>query len=229
MLLLQKGAPMDAPVRIQPSRAAAAFAAAGVLFVAYPTLRPWSDSAPAAAAAAFASPLWLVAHLAAAAAFVLVGIGMLAVRDRTPGRLAGVALGAWSVGAALTLTYYGAEAFALNALGAGVPDPGELAGLVAAVRMGPTQLSVFGAGLVLMALSAVALTGLVHPRLAAVPFAAGMVLFLPQFFAGPELRIAHGVLLGVGCALLARDAVRPLPVRSGQPLPFPGGPARSGA
>jgi hypothetical protein len=30
-----------------------------------------------------------------------------------------------------------------------------------------------------------------------------MVLFLPQFFAGAELRIAHGVLLGVGCVLLA--------------------------
>jgi hypothetical protein len=35
-----------------------------------------------------------------------------------------------------------------------------------------------------------------------------MVLFLPQFFAGPELRIAHGVLLGAGCVLLAVDAAR---------------------
>lgn len=30
-----------------------------------------------------------------------------------------------------------------------------------------------------------------------------MVLFLPQFFLSPALRIAHGVLLGVGCVLLA--------------------------
>jgi hypothetical protein len=34
------------------------------------------------------------------------------------------------------------------------------------------------------------------------------VLFLPQFFATPELRIAHGVLLAVGCLMLAGRRTR---------------------
>jgi hypothetical protein len=36
-----------------------------------------------------------------------------------------------------------------------------------------------------------------------VVFAAGAVLYLPQFFADPALRIAHGVLLAIGCLVLA--------------------------
>jgi hypothetical protein len=177
----------------------AAFAAAGVLFVAYPVLRPWGDADPATAGAAFASPLWLAAHLSAAVAFVLVGYGLMDARERW----------LWWAGASLTLLYYGAETFALHALGATVTDSAVLAALTGAVRMGPTQLTVFGAGLVLMAAAAVVLA--VRLRAVALPFAAGMVLFLPQFFAGPELRIAHGVLLGAGCLLLARRPPSELP------------------
>src|SRR3954469_19370087 len=104
-------APSTAPRTTRPWRRTAPFAAAGVLFAAYPVLRPWGDADPATAGAAFASPLWLAAHLSAAAAFVLVGYGLLATRDR-PGSV----LGLWWAGASLTLLYYGAEAFALNAL-----------------------------------------------------------------------------------------------------------------
>jgi hypothetical protein len=88
-------------------------AAAGVLFVVYPRVRLWGDSTPDRMAAAFASPFWLVAHLAAMAAFVLVGAGLTAL----PGRAALVARVA---GTALVLPCYGAEAFALHAL-AGEP------------------------------------------------------------------------------------------------------------
>jgi hypothetical protein len=182
-------------------RRTAPFAAAGVLFVAYPVLRPWGDSDPATAGAAFASPLWLAAHLSAAVAFVLVGYGLLASRQWSR-----PALGLWWAGASLTLLYYGAETFALHALGAAVPDSAALAAMAEAIRMGPTQITVFGAGLVLMAAAAVVLA--VRLRAVALPFALGMVLFLPQFFAGPELRIAHGVLLGAGCLLLAAVAGR---------------------
>jgi hypothetical protein len=166
------------------------FAAAGILFVAYPVLRPWGDSTPATTGEAFGSPLWLVAHLSAAVGFVLVAYGLWAARER-------LVLGLWWAGASLTLLYYGSEAFALHAL-AGQPD---VVALADTVRNGATQLTVFGAGLVLMAAAAVVLA--VRLRAVALPFALGMVLFLPQFFAGPELRIAHGVLLGVGCLLLA--------------------------
>lgn len=43
----------------------------------------------------------------------------------------------------------------------------------------------------------------VLPRWSGVPLAAGMVLFLPQFFGSPALRIAHGVLVAVGCIAVA--------------------------
>jgi hypothetical protein len=185
-----------APAPTRTSRRTAPWVAAGVLFVAYPVLRPWGDVDPTTAGAAFASPLWLAAHLSAAAAFVLVGYGLLAARDRS-----GPALGLWWAGASLTLLYYGAETFALHALGAAVPDGAALAALAEGIRMGPVQLTVFGAGLALMAAAAVVLV--VRLRAVALPFALGMVLFLPQFFAGPELRIAHGVLLGAGCVLIA--------------------------
>ncbi len=236
-----------------------AFAAAGVLFVVYPAARPWGDSTPAGSAAAFASPAWLVAHLAAVAAFVLAGVGLAALHAglRTgatgatatgatatgptatgptatgptatgptatgttatgattagPGRgtrAAAAALGTWVAGAALVLPYYGSEAYALHGLAAAnVPD---VAGLAQDVRMGTVALTAFCIGLGLLALSAVlaavttARAGL--GRLSGTAFAAGMVLFLPQFFADAPLRIAHGVLLGAGCLLLARALVR---------------------
>jgi hypothetical protein len=162
--------------------------AAGVLFAVYPLVRPWGDSTPEGAAAAFGSPFWLVAHLAAVAAFVLVGAGGL------PTRAARIT---WVAGTALVLPYYGAEAFALHAL-AGEPN---VAALAEQIRMGATQMTVFGAGLGLLAVAGV-LTVIAVGR-AGVVFAAGTVLFLPQFFADPALRIAHGVLLAIGCLILA--------------------------
>lgn len=178
---------------------AVALAAAGALFVLYPAVRPYGDLDPATAAAAFASPAWLVAHLAAVLAFLLTGFGLAVLARRERGL--GLATGLWWAGAGLTIAYYGAETFALHALGAQVTDPGRLAALAEAVRMGPVQTIVFGVGLVAMAVSAVLVA--VAVRRDAVLFAAGMVLFLPQFFASPGLRIAHGVLLGVGCVVLA--------------------------
>jgi hypothetical protein len=178
-----------------------ALVAAGLLFVVYPTVRPYGDLTPDGAVGAFASPAWIVAHLAAVAGFVLTGVGLTALR----GRVGGFALGTWVAGTALVLPYYGAEAFALHALAVGgAPD---VAGLAELVRMGPVQLTVFGAGLGLLAvagvLTAVAAARADLGRWVGVAFAAGMVLFLPQFFAAPVLRIAHGVLLGVGCLVLA--------------------------
>lgn len=185
---------------------AVALAAAGALFVLYPAVRPYGDLDPATAAAAFASPAWLVAHLAAVAAFLLTGFGLVALTRGRRGLRVATAL--WWTGAGATIAYYGAETFALHALGGLVTDPQRLAALAEAVRMGPVQVTLFGAGLAGLAVSAV----LVAVALGrdAVPFAAGMVLFLPQFFAPSGLRIAHGVLLGVGCAVLAvRLATRP--------------------
>lgn len=191
---------VTAPVRppaVRASSSAVLLASAGVLFVVYPVVRPWGDSTTAGAAAAFASPAWLVAHLAAVAGFVLVGLAM-----RSFGRPAEIT---WWVGAGLVLPYYGAEVFALHVLGqriAGAP----MMEVAEAIRLGPTAAVVFVAGLVALAVSGVLVA--VREGALGVPFAIAMVGFLPQFFAGPEIRIAHGVLLGVGLVLLARRALR---------------------
>ncbi|MDN5933312.1 MAG: hypothetical protein L0I24_19980 [Pseudonocardia sp.] len=173
-----------------------ALAAAGALFALYPLARPYGDVTPGGAAAAFASPLWPVAHLAAVAAFVLAGVGIAALRTGRSGR---AALAVWIAGAALVLPYYGAETYALHALAvAGVPDVPALAEVV---RMDAVGVTAFGAGLVLLAAAGV-LTAVAVGR-AGIPFAVGMVLFLPQFFAEPWLRVGHGLLLGAGCLILA--------------------------
>jgi Zinc-binding dehydrogenase len=67
---------------------ALALAIAGVLFVLYPAIRPYSDEASLQGAAAFASGAWIVAHVLAMLGFVLVALGLLAgklrpVLDRT--------------------------------------------------------------------------------------------------------------------------------------------------
>ncbi len=187
----------------------AALLLAGVLFVLYPAVRPYGDADPATAASAFASGAWLVAHLSAVLGFILLPLGLLTVRAATGGRLAGAAFVATWLGAGLVLPYYGAEVFALHAIG----QAGGPLGLVDAVRNGPVQITEFGVGLLLLAvgtvLAAVAVwrSG-VLARWSAVPLAVGFALFLPQFYAPPALRIAHGVLIGVGCVLLAAELGR---------------------
>jgi len=49
---------------------------------------------------------------------------------------------------------------------------------------------------------AVARSG-VLPRLRGVLYSLGLVLFLPQFYTPPAVRIVHGVLLGLGAVWLA--------------------------
>jgi hypothetical protein len=188
-----------------------AFASAGILFVLYPAVRPYGDLDPATTAAAFASPWWLVAHLAAVLGFVLTGTGLVALLLRHRTTSLAVAAGAWWLGTGLTVAYYGAETFALHVLGARIDDPALLAELAEAIRMGPVQVTIFTAGLVLLAVAGVlAAVGLRSLHGAALPFAAGAVLYLPQFFAHPGLRIAHGTLLGLGCLLLAAHLARPV-------------------
>ncbi|WP_222263759.1 HNH endonuclease signature motif containing protein [Modestobacter marinus] len=151
--------------RCSGSTGPAALATAGVLFALYPAVRPWGDATAAGSAAAFASPSSVVAHLAAVAGFVLLSLGLLSVRAAVAGgpgaRAAGAAVVVvvvvtW-IGTGLTLPYYGAKTFALHALGQRVISTGDdsLLGLVEEIRMGPTQLTTFGIGLVLLGVGAV--------------------------------------------------------------------------
>src|SRR5207253_11363369 len=58
---------------------AASFAIAGVLFLLYPAIRPFSDETSLQGAAAFASTAWIVAHVLAMLGFILVTLGLLSV------------------------------------------------------------------------------------------------------------------------------------------------------
>jgi hypothetical protein len=209
-----RGRPMSTS-RTRTRSGALALAVAGVLFVLYPAVRPWQDeSTVEGATKAMSSGAWVAAHLFAMVGFILVALGLLAVWNavsRTRAERLGFAavVTAW-VGVGLTLPYYGAEDFALNAIArkaaeGQVPD---LLGLVDAVRFSPVPITTFGLGLLLLAAGAVLAAVAVWrsgvlPRPSGILFAAGFVLFLPQFFTPPAVRIAHGVLVAAGSIWLA--------------------------
>lgn len=192
-----------------------ALAVAGVLFVLYPAVRPWQDeSTVEGATKAMNSGAWVAAHLFAMVGFILVALGLLglwnAVRRTRAERLALAAVVTTWIGVGLTLPYYGAEDFGLNAIArkAAEGQVSDLLGLVEAVRFSPVPITTFGLGLLLLAagavLAAVAIwrSG-VLARSSGILFAAGFVLFLPQFFTPPAVRIAHGVLVAAGSIWLA--------------------------
>ena len=195
---------------------AVALATAGALFVLYPAIRPWHDEATVSGATtSMSSPAWVAAHFFAILGFILVPLGLLAIRDALAGtRSASLALTAvivaW-VGAGLTLPYYGAEDFGLHAVAS--RHVGNLIAVINAVRYQPLAITIFGAGLILLGIGAVLAAVAVWranvlPRYSGIVFAIGFALFLPQFYLPPALRIAHGVLTGIGLAVLAASLWR---------------------
>src|SRR5690242_15982210 len=119
------------------------FVLAGVLFVLYPAVRPFSDESSLSGAAAFGSTAWVVAHSMAIIAFVLLELGMLGVYlslQRTAAEswaIAGLAMSVIGVG--LTLPFYGAEVFGLHALGQAAlqQNNGALVSIAGSVRGEP--------------------------------------------------------------------------------------------
>jgi len=100
---------------------AAALVIAGILFVFYPAIRPFSDETSLQGAAAFASTEWVLAHLLAIAAFTLLPIGLLGLQNSMQ-QTAAERQGYWAVvlswiGVALTLPFYGEEAYGLHVIG----------------------------------------------------------------------------------------------------------------
>jgi hypothetical protein len=174
-----------------------------VLFVAYPALRPYSSESGVAGARAFGSNRWVLAHTCGMIAFAALAAATLglAVGSRTQRTML--------LGVALILPYYGAEAFGLHAIGQAALHRGEpsLTSLADAVRNNPVALTLFGAGWIVLAIAGVELarTRWTSTGIAAFLAGAGLVLYLPQFFGPPWVRIAHGVVLAAGLLLLARD------------------------
>lgn len=200
------------PVRTRPHFAAATIAAAGLLFLAYPALRP--DETRMDAATALASDNWIVAHLCAVAGFILVALGVAAIRDllrdTRAARLSRAAMvGTW-VGVGLTLPYYGAEIFGVHEMASRAirDDNPALLEMVDAFRFHPAAVATFAAGLLLLSVGAV-LTAVAIGRSGTLPawsgslFALGFALFIPQFFTPMPVRIAHGVLITLGSLWLA--------------------------
>jgi hypothetical protein len=186
---------------------AAAFAFAGVMFLLYPAVRPWHDETTAAGAReSMASTAWVAAHLFAMLGFIAIALGVLALRSAVVSRPATAAVLTTWIGVGLSLPYYGAEDFGLH--GAARSDVADLVALADAVRFAPVALTTFGVGLLLLAagavLTAVAVwrSGVLAPS-SGVLFAVGFALFLPQFYVPAAGRIAHGVLVAVGCGWLA--------------------------
>jgi hypothetical protein len=199
-----------------------ALAVAGLLFLLYPAFRPWTDETTAAGALeALGSNAWVLSHFFAMVGFVLVALALLGLREIVGIRAVAVT---W-VGAGFTLPYYGAEDFGLH--GAAVKG-GNLLEVAEAVRYNPVAVTCFAVGLILLAVGAVLVavavwkSGTVN-RYSGLAFAAGFVLFLPQFFTPAPVRIAHGVLMLVGLVWLAIAAAP-----KAEPAPRPALPTLSG-
>lgn len=186
---------------------------AGVSFVVYPLLRPFSAEKGFAGATAFASNRWIEAHTFGIAAFILLGLGFLSLHAHLAGtagetRSRRALIIAW-LSTGITVAFYGAEAFALHALGAEAirrHDP-TLTSLADKIRFGPGIVFIV-TGLVGLAVAgvlfarAVSISGRL-PRRAGVPLAIALVLYLPQFAASQPVRVAHGLVMAVGCGILA--------------------------
>ncbi|MFI8568484.1 hypothetical protein ACIGGF_18195 [Rhodococcus sp. NPDC078407] len=183
----------------------------GLMFALYPALRPYSDEVGSAGADAFASASWVLSHTFAMLGFIALGLAVL-----YGGRRSDLAVISTWVGVGLVLPYYGAETFALHALGveaAANANPG-LIDLADPIRYSLVQSVMFGFGLVLIAVGLVMFA--LRNRYAMV-LAIGFVLFLPQFYTPPAARIAHGLLIAVG-AILAARAVAGSSIRPDQPI-----------
>lgn len=133
-----------------------------------------------------------------------------------PGSCAITRCAAWLIGlgAAAILPYYGAETFALHAIGEQALSSGELRKLEVQeeIRQGPVQSVLFAGGLLTAAaggvLLAVGTWRTAAIRWAAVPLALTIATYLPQFFTPAPVRIAHGALLALSCGLWAFSGSR---------------------
>ncbi len=195
---------------------AASLAVAGILFVLYPAIRPFSDETGLQGAAAFAMDAWTVAHMMAMAGFILLTLGLLglhiALQNTSVERLAFRALVVGLVGVGLTLPFYGGEAFGLHAIGQAAVwrNDATLIKVAETVRTGP-QLVMFLIGLLLIGISAIMVAiavwrSRVLAKWSGVPFALGFGLYIPQFFATQPIRVAHGLLVAGGCLWIAASS-----------------------
>jgi hypothetical protein len=193
---------------------ALAFGISGVLFAAFPIVRPYYlDLArdPANGVQVISSPAWMVSHVLLILALSLLPFGLLttfAVLAPTGAErraLVGMVLGI--AGGCLFLPVAGVEAFALPAI-AHLYLQGQIGTLdaIETARSG-LRATIFLPGLVFLGLGGV-FTALAAwrsdrlPRWAAITFALGLVFFMPLL---PQpVRMVDGALIGIGALGLSR-------------------------
>ena len=197
-----------------------ALIAAAVFFVLYPAVRPWEDETTVVGATtAMASTAWVMSHLFGMIGLTLLPIGLLALHYALSGTraepLSFVALVTGMLGVGFTLPFFGAETYGLNAIAraSAEGEPFDLLAVIDGVRFGVVAVSTFGAGMITVGIAAIlaAVAGWrsgTLDRRAGVLFALAFALYVPQFYAPPAARIAHGLLVGLGCAWLARELWR---------------------
>ncbi|MFF2450558.1 hypothetical protein ACFVSW_26290 [Neobacillus sp. NPDC058068] len=185
----------------------------GTLFVLYPAIRPFSDESSMEGAAAFASTEWLVAHIFAIIGFTLLPLGLLglhnSLKESALKSLTYSAVVFCLLGIGLTLPFYGGETYGLHAIGleAITRQTDAIVSLANVVRSGP-GLIMFIIGLLFLAAASIIVAITVwrsgtYQKWSGIPFALGISLYIPQFFAGQPLRVAHGFLVFLGCVLIA--------------------------
>lgn len=196
-------------------------AVSAVLFVVYPALRPFSDETSLQGAAAFASAEWLAAHMLAMVAFILLPLGLLglyhALRKTEAEKMTYWAFVLCLIGVGFTLPFYGGETYGLFAIGQEAirQQSDHLVRLASVVRSGP-GLTMFLAGMLLLAMASVLVALAMgrserYAKWSGLPFALGMLLYVPQFFATQPLRVAHGILVATGCLWIAAELARQNP------------------
>ncbi|MDR1900473.1 MAG: hypothetical protein LBQ55_10725 [Treponema sp.] len=191
----------------------------GLLFALYPALRPFSDEKSLEGAAAFASLAWFAAHLMAVLAFILLPFGLAgvcrAIQDRPARRSArrGFGLGCFGIG--LTLPFYGAEMFGLQAVGGEAlkTKSAALLSLADQIRYGKGFVLIC-AGLLLLAAGIIVIAAALWKSRAlnkwsGIPLAAGFLLYLPQYMMTQPWRVLHGLLISAGCIWLGLLLLRP--------------------
>lgn len=192
---------------------ALAMAVAGILFVLYPAIRPFSDETSLQGATAFASTAWILAHTLAILGFILLAWGIFnlytMLRGTEVGRSMFWGLGLSWLGVGLTLPFYGAEVFGLHAIGQAALNQqnAALLDLANQVRFGP-GFTIIIIGLLSLAVGAILVAAAIWksndlPKWSGVPFALGFALYIPQYAASQPIRVAHGLLIAIGCIWIA--------------------------
>lgn len=189
-----------------------------ILFVLYPAIRPFSDESSLQGAAAFASIEWTISHMLAMVAFTLLPLGLLGLYDSLQKtaveKITYWAMVACFIGVGFTLPFYGGETFGLHAIGqeALMQQSAALVSLESTVRSG-SGFMMFLIGMLLLAVSSILMTLAIwrsnnYAKWSGIPFALGMLLYLPQFFFDQPLRVAHGVLVAIGCLCIAVELLK---------------------